>query len=648
MAQNNFAFQEEKLPKKLNFSVWGKISKYAFACWPILLILLLTMSITSFYDASFVPSLTKASIDAVNENVGITSDISNIVFHVQFIFNIRVDMSFPVYISVFLIGMLLRSIAIFFTFFLTNYVSMVIMTSLRRDSFKKIQSLSFAYFDRTPSGWLIARLQNDTSDIGEVLSWSMNNIAWSIFEISFTLLTMFTYNWQLSLVILASVPLLIIIVPLFEKALLKGHRIARNAYSNFVRWLAETIDGAKTIKTLAIEDEVYKEADEVITDIKTKRFKAHKINGFFQPLINLIASFTTAGIILMGINLINANPGDITMVSTIVLFIGFVGSIYNPIQNLSEIFSDFMATQASAEKVLSLLNTKPDIVDSEEVIAKYGTIFDNKKENFEPLTGDIIYKNVSFNYQNGQEVIHNINLTIKEGSNVALVGETGGGKTTTVNLLCRFYEPTSGEIIINNEDYRKHSLSWLHCNIGYVQQTPFVFTGTFRDNIAYGKLNATQEEIENAAKIVGIHDFIKNQKDGYDTYLKDGGSTLSLGQKQLISFARAIIRNPKILILDEATSSIDTETENILQNATKTLLKGRTSLIIAHRLSTIVNCDRILVIKDGRIIEDGNHKELMEKKGYYHELYMNQFKELNIEQQIDTYEKTIEDMKVKL
>lgn len=648
MADNNFAFQEEKLPKKLNFGVWGKISTYAFSRWPILLILLLTMCITSFYDASFVPSLTKASIDAVNENVGSISDISQIIFHVKFIFNIQIDMSFSIYIIVFISGMLLRSVSIFFTFFLTNYVSMVIMTSLRRDLFKKIQTLSFSYFDRTPSGWLIARLQNDTSDIGEVLSWSMNNIVWSIFEISFTLLTMFTYDWKLSLIILTSVPLLIIIVPIFERMLLKSHRIARNAYSNFVRWLAETIDGAKTIKTLAIEDEIYNEANDVIDDIREKRFKAHRINGFFQPLISLIASLTTATIILVGVNIMNADLKDITMVSTIVLFIGFVGSIYNPIQNLSEIFSDFMATQASAEKVLSLLNTAPQIFDTADVIQKYGDIFNNKKDNFEPLKGDIIYKNVSFNYQNGKEVIHDMNLTIKEGSNVAIVGETGGGKTTTVNLLCRFYEPTSGEIIINNEDYRKHSLSWLHSNIGYVQQTPFVFTGTYRENIAYGKLNASQEEIEKAAQIVGIDEFIKKQKNGYNTYLKDGGSTLSLGQKQLISFARAIIRNPKILILDEATSSIDAETENVLQNATKKILNGRTSLIIAHRLSTIVNCDRILVVKAGIIVEDGTHKELMEKKGYYHELYMNQFKELNIEEQIDTYQKQIKDLKVKL
>ena len=241
-----------------------------------------------------------------------------------------------------------------------------------------------------------------------------------------------------------------------------------------------------------------------------------------------------------------------------------------------------------------------------------------------------------------------MNIHIKEGSSVAIVGETGSGKSTTVNLLCRFYEPTKGSILIDGVNYKDRSVGWLRSNIGYVQQTPFIFKGTIKDNIKYGKLNATDEEVITAAKIVDLHNYITSLENGYNTFLKDGGNELSQGQKQLISFARAIIRNPKLLILDEATSSIDTETEHVIQTAIAKVLKGRTSIMIAHRLSTIVDCDRIIVMKDGKIIEDGNHKSLMEKRGYYYELYMNQFKDLNLEDQIKTFDKQITGKNVNL
>jgi ATP-binding cassette subfamily B protein len=307
-----------------------------------------------------------------------------------------------------------------------------------------------------------------------------------------------------------------------------------------------------------------------------------------------------------------------------------------------------MATQAGAEKVGQLLDATPSIVDSPEITSKYGDIFNPKKENYEPLNGDILYDNVTFGYGNGVEVIHPLTLHIKQGTSIAIVGETGSGKTTMVNLICRFYEPTSGTIKIDGVDYLSRSLGWLRSNIGYVQQSPFVFTGTYKDNIRYGKLDATDEEIINAAKLVGIDDFISHEPKGYDTYLEDGGGTLSQGQKQLISFARAIIRNPRILILDEATSSIDTETEAEVQHSMLTLLKGRTSITIAHRLSTIVNCDRILVMDKGKIIEDGDHVSLMNEKKAYYDLYMNQFKDLSVEGQINLFEKQIEDKGVKL
>ena len=578
-----------------------------------------------------------AAINTLTELNGNFVPLNELLFQIT-IFGINFPLiNFYGYIIILFVAILLRSIAIFFTFFITNYLEMDIMVSLRRDSFRVVQQLSFSYFDKTPSGWLIARMQNDTATIGDVLSWGIIRILWITAELIFTLITMFTVNWLLSLIILSMAPIIFVVVAYFNKIILERHRIARNAYSNFVRWLAECISGVQTIKTLAIEDRVYNEEEEITEEVRQKRLKAFIPNAFFTPIFSILSAITTAIIILVGAYIYQ----DVISIATLVLFIGFVGSIYNPLSQFSELFADFVATQANIEKIISLIETKPTITDTSEVIEKYGTIFNNKTENFEPIIGDIIYDHVSFSYNENIEVLHDLSLHIKQGTSLAIVGETGSGKSTTVNLLCRFYEPTKGRILIDGVDYKNRSQGWLRTNIGYVQQTPFVFQTSFKNNVKYGKLDASDEEVINACKIVGIHDFIMSFKDGYDTILNDSGNQLSLGQKQLISFARAIIRNPSIMILDEATSSIDTETEKQIQDAMNKILKGRTSLIIAHRLSTIVECDRILVMRDGRVVEDGNHISLMKKKGYYYELYMNQFKQLNLEQQLNTYNEQI-------
>lgn len=647
--------EEEKLPDKLNLRIWFRIGRYTLEKWPLLIVIVLMMLITTFYDSAFVPMMYSGAIDAVNglANTAYHGSIWAFPIDVTITSGNVIHFTFQSYMITEVVMIFLRSLSIYWTFFLTNYMDMQIMTSLRRDTFRRVQELSFSYFDHTNSGWLIARMNNDTSSIGDVLSWDIISMFWALFDMFFTLITMFTRNWLLALVVCASIPLVAIIVPILEKALLKRWRTARNAYSHFVGWLAEAINGSKTIKTLSIEDEISDEAKGIIDDIQQKRWRAGRMNAFFQPLISLISMTMIAVIVSVGLSFVD-DPNKATALGitvslgTIVLFVGFVQSIYDPLQQLSEIFSDFMASQAGAEKVGQLLDAKPAIVDSPEIIEKYGDIFNPKTENYEKLKGEIAFHDVSFGYGNGVEIIHPLNLTIKEGTSLAIVGETGSGKTTMVNLVCRFYVPTAGTISIDGVNYLERSLGWLRSNIGYVQQQPFVFSGSFKDNIRYGKLNATDEEITAAAKLVGIDDFIRKQPKGYDTVLEDGGSSLSQGQKQLVSFARAIIRNPAILILDEATSSIDTETEAQVQKAIQPLLKGRTSITIAHRLSTIVNCDRILVMDHGTIIEDGNHVSLMEKKGAYYKLYMNQFKDLSIQEQVETYSSQIEDKGVKI
>jgi ATP-binding cassette, subfamily B, bacterial len=312
---------------------------------------------------------------------------------------------------------------------------------------------------------------------------------------------------------------------------------------------------------------------------------------------------------------------------TLVLFVQYTIQFFEPVRELARIFAELQSAQASAERILSMVETEPEITDSKEVIDKYGDSFSPKKGSWPHITGNISFNNVSFAYKDGEHVLENFNLEVKAGETIALVGETGSGKSTIVNLACRFYEPTEGQVLIDGVDYTKMPIAWLQSNLGYVLQTPHLFSGTVIDNIRYGKLDATEEEVINAAKLVNAHEFISKLEKGYEGEVGEGGNRLSTGEKQLVSFARAILANPRIFVLDEATSSIDTETEHIIQEAIQTVLEGRTSFIIAHRLSTIRSADRILVIRDGKVTEQGSHKQLMKQKGYYYRLYTNQFME---------------------
>lgn len=643
----DFAFKEEKLPSKLNFKVWLKIGKYALKQYKLLILCLIMTLFVSFYDSSFIPLMNASAIKASELMSGNnTTSIFDLVIETTFIFNIKASLTYLQYMILFIVMILVRSVAIFVLFYFQNIISMRIMVDLRRDSFRKLQELPFSYFDKNSSGWLIARVQNDTSSIGDLISWDVNAIIWALFDLTFTFITMFSINWLYSLVVLASLPIVIIVVPLFEKEVLLRHRKARNAYSYYVGYLAETIDGAKTIKTLSSIDTVKKEADEITTDIKKKRFRAHMINGYVQPILSTLSSLTIALIIFLGLKSVGSLD-KASLVSTIILFVGFVSSIYNPLQNLSEVFSEIMAGQAGAEKLMQLIEEKVTIVDTPEVIAKYGTILNPKKENYINLDGDIEFSHVSFSYNEGVEIIHDLNLKIDKGTSLAIVGETGSGKTTTVNLLCRFYEPSKGHVYINNIDYKDIGLGCLRSSIGYVQQNPYVFSGTYLDNIIYGRLDATLEDARNACKIVGIDEYIMSTPNGYNTYLPTGGGSLSQGQKQLISFARAILKNPAILILDEATSNIDPLTEVKLQEALMNITKGRTSIVIAHRLSTIVSSDRIIVFDKGKIVEDGNHETLLSRNGIYKKLYNDQFASLSIDEQFEVSKKE-EQIKQKL
>jgi len=652
--------EEEKLPTKLNLSIWGKVFSYALVDWPLLVLVAFAMVVTTFYDSSFVPTMNSAAYSLVGDlgRLGAASDVWALEFEVTWISGVlETKMNFGLFLGLEIGFILLRSLSILVTFYFANLLSMRIMVRLRRDCFRHIQELSFSYFDRTKSGWLIARMNNDTSALGDVLSWNVIQLLWSGLELVFTFITMYSQDWRYALVITAAVPVLAVVIPLIERISLKRWRTARNAYSGFVGWLAESINGAKTIKTLGVEERIGQEADDICQDIVRKRWRASRINVIFNPVLEVLSSSLIAVIVVIGANQIAgaqsleaAAAAEETAVlsAKIVLFVGFVGSIFDPLRSISELWNDFISNQAGAEKIGQLLDAKVDIVDKPEVIAKYGTELEPHNEDDPKIQGVIDFERVEFDYGNGVKVLKGIDLHIERGTSVALVGETGSGKTTMANLLCRFYEPTSGRILIDGADYRERSLGWLHHQIGYVQQSPFLFGGTYFDNIAYGRHEASLEEVRKAASLVGIDEAIMREPKGYDTVLEDGGASLSGGQKQLISFARALLRDPEILILDEATSSIDAETETILQKRLLPLLKGRTSLTIAHRLSTIVDSDRILVMDKGEIVEDGDHKSLMEKKGVYYRLYTSQFQEMSIEKQLDVFESQIEGKGVKI
>jgi len=508
---------------------------------------------------------------------------------------------------------------------LASQVQLKVSYKIRRDAFKRLQELSFSYYDNSSVGWLMSRLTSDTNRIGSLLSWGFVDIGWAIMVMFFVTIIMLVMNWKLALLTLAVVPIIFVVSYFFQTRLLKEHRRVRKLNSKITGAFNEGITGSVTTKTLVMEQENVAEFSGLTEDMRGASVRAAKIDAVYFPIVMTLGSFGAALIIYYGG--LEVFQNRITF-GELILFVSYSRLFYDPLLILARMLTRVQEAQASAERVISLINQESDIVDAPEVIEKYGTIENRKIENWESIKGDIQLIDVGFKYKNGEKVMEKLNLTVKAGSSIAIVGPTGSGKSTLVNLICRFYEPTSGQILIDGVDYRQRSQDWLHSNLGYVLQTPQLFSGTLKENIRYGKLDATDEEIIATAKLINAHDFILKFPEGYDTVIGENGSGLSTGQKQLISFARALIGNPAILILDEATASIDVETEHLLQNAIQTLLKDRTSFIIAHRLSTIVNADQILYVKDGEIIEQGTHAQLIEKHGAYYELYMGQFEKI--------------------
>jgi len=596
-------YQEEEYSKRFDFRLWKKLFQYARQYKEQFIKLALVMIATGSIDAIF-PLLSKYAID-------------------HFIIPGRLDglWSFAI---IYLVIITLQAGNVWLLIAIAGKIDMGISYDIRRSGFQRLQELSFSYYDKTPMGWMMARMTSDIRRLGDILAWGAVDFIWGTTMMLAIMTAMLYLNWKLALITLSVVPPLVIISLFIQKRILKVHRQVRKINSRITAGFNEGITGAKTTKTLVREVENLQEFQKETGEMYHSSVQAAILASLYLPAVLVLGSVGTGLALWFGGQRVLL---ETISYGTLVAFLSYTMQFFEPIRELARIFTEFQSAQASAERTFSMIETEPDIQDRADIIAQYGDIYQPKKDNWPEIQGNISFQHVSFAYKEGEEVLSDFNLAVKTGETIALVGETGSGKSTIVNLACRFFEPTEGRILIDGVDYRERSLVWLQSNLGYVLQTPHLFSGTLKENIRYGRLDATDEEIITAAKLVNAHGFITNLEQGYDTEVGEGGNRLSTGEKQLVSFARAILANPRLFVLDEATSSVDTETEQKIQEAIHKVLEGRTSFIIAHRLSTIREADRILVIHQGKVTEEGNHHELLRQKGYYYRLYTNQFME---------------------
>ncbi len=592
------AFEEQDYTKRFDLKLWVRVFRYAMKYKVLVGILLACMLLTALMDTVF-PLFTRYVID----HYIVPKNLDGIWGFAALYFGIVTLFGFVICLFILIAGKLE-----------TNMIY-----DIRRDGFNKLQQLSFTYFDRTPVGWLMARLTSDCERLGETIAWGIVDMVWGTALMIGISIVMLILNWKLALIALSVVPVLVIVSLKFQKVILGSYRKVRKINSKITGAFNEGINGAKTTKTLVREKANLKEFQTLSGSMYGASVRAAVLSAIYFPVVLFISALGSGLVVWFGGSGVIAG---VMTYGTLVAFTSYIVQFFEPVWQIARIFAEMQNAQASAERVFSLLDTEVEIKDDEERIKSWG----NKPFRIEK---EISFDKVNFSYKEGETVFNDFDLTIRAGEKIALVGETGSGKTTLVNLLCRFYQPQSGNIRFDDVDSHDIPLEKLQSNIGVVLQTPHLFNGTIRDNIRYGKLDATDEEIMQALKMVNADRLIARMEKGLDTSVGEGGNMLSTGEKQMLSFARAIISDPQIFILDEATSSIDTETEHLIQDAIDKLLVGRTSFLIAHRLSTIRSADRILVINNGEIIEEGTHHDLIRLQGYYYKLYTNQFLEEN-------------------
>jgi ATP-binding cassette subfamily B protein len=505
---------------------------------------------------------------------------------------------------------LVQGVLVFSFIYLVGILGERIQYDLRKALFNHLQDLSLSYYSQNAVGRLMARVTSDTGRVSNLMTWGTLDVTWAIVSIMSSTVFMLIINWKLALIVFSIIPVLIIIAVNFRKKILVEFRKSRRANSKITGEYNQNIQGVRVVKALGREDENLKEFSVLTDNMYRASYRAAWLSALFLPTVQIISAFALGAIVWYGG--LQSQYGGFT-IGSIYAFVSYLTFMIWPIQDLARVYAEMQHSIASAERIFKLIDTPPEV--------------QNRPKAFpaETMRGEIEFDHVDFYYEDRKPVLTDFTLKVKPGEMIALVGPTGGGKTTIVNLLCRFYEPKEGLIRINGRDYTDYTLQSIHSHIGIVLQTPHLFSGSIRENIRYGRLDAADAEVEQAAKIAGAHEFVTTFEKGYDQEVGEGGNLLSVGQKQLVSLARAVLAKPEIFIMDEATSSVDTLTEALIQRGMEALMQGRTSFIIAHRLSTVRRADRIVVIEDGRITEMGTHAELLKLRGHYYRLYTQQF-----------------------
>ena len=598
MSDETYEFEEEEFTTEFNGQTLMRTLTQLRPHWPMALGFLVAIAVVSALDSYFT-YLSKQIIDTA-----IVPKDTSALFELV--------MRYAGLIAV-------QAIAVFTFIYLAGVLGERVQYDIRKKMFDHLQDLSFSYYDRTPVGWLMARLTSDSERISWLVSWGLLDVVWAVMNITTALFFMTLINWRLALIVLAIIPILLLVAVQFKKRILTQYRTVRKMNSKITGAYNENITGVRVVKALGREDASLTEFAAMSDQRYRSGYRAAWLSALFLPAVQIISAFAIGAVVIIGG--FQAEYGAMT-IGGIMAFVTYITFMMWPIQDLARVYSETQQAIASAERVYSLIDAVPEVQDKANALDP-GT-----------LAAEIEFDHVDFYYDPNKPVLRDFSLRVRKGETIALVGPTGAGKSTVINLLCRFYEPRHGIIRIGGRDYTELSLQGIQSRLGIVLQTPHLFSGTVTENIRYGRLDASDDEVGEAAKLAGAHEFIATLEKGYATQVGEGGVLLSVGQKQLVSLARAILAQPDIFIMDEATSSVDTLTEALIQRGMEQLMAGRTSFVIAHRLSTIRRADRIIVLDGGRIAEVGSHAELIRRRGHYYRLYTRQFRH-EMEQQFD-------------